>query len=268
MRRRSPRTGHSLVLPAAVMTVLTGAFLVWLLIDAPPSKPVERASPNIPIRAPSFAPAVTAEVVPVAPRPATVATPLPVAPAPVAPEPPPVETPAVEAAVEEPAAPAPAPTPLPPPLALQPGLQQAAAPIGAPLQLGLANSAPAAPAPPPVAPRPLQTARAPVQPQPLDSPAPPPIANDEPPAAAVAAGTFAAILASTESEADARAQLVPLQKRFVGVLGGKRLSYHREKVAGGAFQWRIRTTGLSEADAEALCSRVSAAGGECSTSPQ
>jgi hypothetical protein len=91
--------------------------------------------------------------------------------------------------------------------------------------------------------------------------------NDAQPAEQASAATFTVVLAKADSEGEARAQLSPLTKKYGSLLGARRLSYHREK-SGGAYVWQVRTSGLSESDAQTLCERITAAGGDCSASPQ
>ena len=96
---------------------------------------------------------------------------------------------------------------------------------------------------------------------------PPDAAVDTPTEAPAGAATYSVVLAKVDSESEARAQLSPLSKKYSSLLGARRLNYHREK-SGGAYVWQVRTSGLNEADAEALCERITAAGGECNALPQ
>ena len=277
-RRQGRRRQGSIVLPAFVATVLFGAVLAWVIVDAPAPAPAPaRPSPNVPIRAPANAPIQPVAVQSIAPAPLN-SLPAPAGLPPVAtmgPEPDTAPEPPVEVA----AAP---PVPLPPPLVLQPsqhvsGIATASGPAGEPLQLGpapLTAVAPpvvvAPPAAPPLVTHSVQTTRIAPPPPPVEEELDP-SANlpggqpDAPANTAAAGGTFSVVLAKVESESDARAQLGPLQTKYGSLLRGHRLSYHREKV-GGAFVWNVRTTGLGEAEARILCERINTDGGECSTS--
>jgi hypothetical protein len=73
--------------------------------------------------------------------------------------------------------------------------------------------------------------------------------------------SFMIVLATVESESEARAQLQQLHKKYAG-LGLKKLGYTRVK-SGPDYVWRVRSTGLSEEEAGELCEKISAAGGKC-----
>jgi hypothetical protein len=110
----------------------------------------------------------------------------------------------------------------------------------------------AAPAP---AIAPQQPARREVSPPPAPGPA----------AAAPASpdGSYSAFLsAGLPDQATARAQLLDMQRKYAGALGSRRLSYKGVK-SGGSLTYRLRVGHLSRADAEALCTRVKAQGGDC-----
>ncbi|HUZ66914.1 MAG TPA: hypothetical protein VMU56_04535 [Beijerinckiaceae bacterium] len=77
---------------------------------------------------------------------------------------------------------------------------------------------------------------------------------------------FAAYLTSS-TEAQARQQLVPLQRKYGSELGGHRLSYHRMRV-GGAVVYRVRAGLLSKPQADALCQKIQTAGGSCDVGPE
>jgi SPOR domain len=58
-----------------------------------------------------------------------------------------------------------------------------------------------------------------------------------------------------------------LQQKYSGALARRRLSYHRMK-ENGAFVYKVRVASLSQADAQALCAKLQAAGGGCEVAPQ
>jgi hypothetical protein len=80
-------------------------------------------------------------------------------------------------------------------------------------------------------------------------------------------GVFSILLASVETESEARAKLTQFKQKFASLLGARRLNYHRTK-QDGALVWHVRSTGLTEADAEELCEQIERAGGECAAWPQ
>ena len=253
LRRRTPMRGASLALPAAVMIVLGTAFVLWFLIGAPPGGgQVGQANATTPIRPPVQSPQIA------------------LAPA------------LVEARVSEPA-PTPAlpaliltgePEAVPPeasammPLALQPTRQISTpapmtAVVGEPQQISAPRTTPPLPpaaperrAPtPPAAPQLAQVA-----------PAPGPVAT-EPDKEKPARANFSIVLASVETESEARAKVGQFKQKFASLLGARRLNYHRTK-QDGALVWHVRSAGMTEADAEALCEQIEKAGGECAAWPQ
>ncbi len=134
-------------------------------------------------------------------------------------------------------------------------------------------AAPPAPAAPPVrppvaapapAPAPVVSAPAPVvaatpAPAPVRAPAPP---VAPPPSGDAGGGDFAVQLGAPGSEAEAREAVSRLQQRFGGVIGGRPLSVRPADVNGRTI-FRVRVTGLSREDANGLCERLKAAGGQC-----
>ena len=78
---------------------------------------------------------------------------------------------------------------------------------------------------------------------------------------------FAIILASVETEGEARAKVGQFKQKFASLLGARRLNYHRTR-QDGALVWHVRSTGLTEGDAEELCEQIERAGGECAAWPQ
>jgi hypothetical protein len=74
--------------------------------------------------------------------------------------------------------------------------------------------------------------------------------------------SYMIILASVETEAEARAQLQQIHKKYSAALGAKKLGYTRVK-SGNDYVWRVRSTGLSEDEAEEICEKIETAGGKC-----
>ena len=277
LRKRPPARGASLALPAAVMIVLGAAFVLWFLIGSPPGGgQVGQANATTTIRPPVQPPRIASAPALVEAMVSEPATP-PVLPALILSGEP-------EAAAPESAAGAMLP------LALQPTRQISTpapmtAVVGEPQQISAPRSAPPLPpAPPerraPIAPvtQPMaQVAQAPMAPPkaaPVSAPAPVPASSPVP--ATVAAetekenpsrGVFAIILASVETEAEARAKVGLFKQKFASLLGARRLNYHRTK-QDGALVWHVRSTGMTEADAEELCDQIEKAGGECAAWPQ
>lgn len=140
-------------------------------------------------------------------------------------------------------------------------------------------STPAAQQPPKAETRPQQPAAAPRPAQPSQN-APLPLNNNNraatPPAAAPApapqrvanapaasgGGGFAIQLASRPTESDARNASTQLAQRFAGQIGGRQTTVVRGE-ANGNTVYRVRALGFSQADANAACDRIRAAGGAC-----
>jgi hypothetical protein len=83
-----------------------------------------------------------------------------------------------------------------------------------------------------------------------------------PPVAAQGGGEWAVQLAAPRSEADAQSAVAKLKSKYSGELGDSALSIHQADVKGQAI-YRVRVSGLSKADASALCSKLKAGGGDC-----
>ena len=265
IRRRAPVRGASLALPAAVMIVLGAAFVLWFLIGSPPGGgQVAQANATTPIRPPVQPPQIASAPALVEAR---ISEPVP-----------PPTLPALILTGEPEAAPPEAGAMMP--LALQPTRQISTpapmtAVVGEPQQISAPRTAPPLPpAPPerrapnpPVTPQVAQVAQAPILP-PKAAPAPAPApttaeAEKEKPARA----NFAIILASVETEADARAKVVQFKQKYASLLGARRVNYHRTK-QDGALVWHVRSTGMTETEAETLCEQIEKAGGECAAWPQ
>ena len=78
-----------------------------------------------------------------------------------------------------------------------------------------------------------------------------------------AGDSFVIILATVETESEARAQLQQIHKKYAG-LGLKKLGYTRVK-SGYDYVWRVRSSGWSEEEADEICEKIGAAGGKCTT---
>ena len=266
--KRTPPSAGLLVLPAVVLGVLCGAFVIWFLIGAPEFTVTPWAdSPEAPVRVAVQAP----QMANTAPLPPLRTSSIPAAP--------PEAAPALP--LQQPAAPMPAGDSMA--LALQP-MPQISIPaamrsvMSEPQQISEPQPA-AAPVPRRVATPPAQPpiAAAAVQPpKPTPAPAPPPapVAAPAPePSPTAAEGeqparrNFSIVLARVETEGEARAKLGPLKQKFSAQLGGRRLNYHRVK-EGGAYVWRVRSPGLTEDDATEICEKIESAGGDCSAVAQ
>jgi hypothetical protein len=119
-------------------------------------------------------------------------------------------------------------------------------PVSAPLQLGTANaSAPADKA------QKLPTKLR-----------PPEVAANAQPASAPGGGEWAVQLAAPRSEADAQSAIQKLQTKYAAALGDNELAVRKAEVNGDAI-YRVRALNLSKADAQSLCQKLKADGGEC-----
>ena len=116
-------------------------------------------------------------------------------------------------------------------------------PVSAPLQLG--SAATEKPAKPP-------TKLSPPQQQ----------ADAQAPAPAVGGGEWAVQLAAPRSDAEAQSAIQRLQTKYGSALGDTALGVKKAEV-GGETIYRVRASGLSKADASALCQKLKADGGDC-----
>ena len=277
LSRRAPSGASFLVLPAVVVGILCGAFLIWFLMGAPEfAVSPWQDSPAAPVRVAVQAPQM-ANAPPLAPLRAS-------SPPPMAPEAMPAAAPEVRP--QAPVLPSDAsmalalqPTPqITTPAAMRSVIsepQQISAPeqdLRAPVPPAPLRRAPQPPTPPPATPtqqaQPLPAAMQPAKP-PTPTGAPTPA--DPTPTAAEAEPSgrrnFSIVLARVETEGEARAKLGPLKQKFGALLGGRRLSYHRVK-EDGVYIWRVRSAGLTETDASELCDKIEGAGGDCTADPQ
>ena len=75
-------------------------------------------------------------------------------------------------------------------------------------------------------------------------------------------GGWAVQLAAPRSEAEAKSVVAKLNEKYASALGGAALGVHKATSKGDTV-YRVRVSGLSKADAAALCARVKGDGGQC-----
>jgi len=80
--------------------------------------------------------------------------------------------------------------------------------------------------------------------------------------AATSSGGWAVQLAAPKSEAEAKSVLARLNEKYASALGGSALAIRKATVNGEPV-YRVRATGLTKADAAALCARIKGDGGQC-----
>ncbi len=80
---------------------------------------------------------------------------------------------------------------------------------------------------------------------------------------AASSGAWAVQLAAPRSEAEAKSVVSKLSGKYASALGGSALGVHKGTSSAGDTVYRVRVTGLSKADAAALCARVKGDGGQC-----
>ena len=248
----------ALIVPAFFLSLLGCALLIWALRpdDVSPVKdlrqqaaaapPVRAPEPANPAARPQQVPPAPAELAPILPPPLPAAIVSPPAPSTAQPEP-------LQA---NPLRPTPELAPTSGALALAP--VRPASSLTPPTREAVVNAQREAAA---VA----SAAREATRPTPA-AVAPAPKEREREPAALSASvekagDSFIVVLATVDSESEARAQLKWLHSKYAG-LGLKKLGYTRVKSAGD-YVWRVRSTGHSEEEAEELCEKIGAAGGKC-----
>ena len=82
-------------------------------------------------------------------------------------------------------------------------------------------------------------------------------------AAATSSGAWAVQLSAPRTEAEANSAVSKLSGKYASALGGSALGVHKATASGGGTVYRVRVTGLSKADAAALCARIKGDGGDC-----
>jgi SPOR domain len=80
--------------------------------------------------------------------------------------------------------------------------------------------------------------------------------------AATASGGWSVQLAAPKSEAEAKSKLTQLTSKYSSELNGSPIGVHKATVNGETI-YRLRVSGLTKADAAALCARLKGDGGEC-----
>jgi cell division septation protein DedD len=121
--------------------------------------------------------------------------------------------------------------------------------LGPPVRSAKPAKAPPAKAAPVVADAaPTDTAAAPAAPAATDN--------------AGAAAGWAVQFAAPRSEADAQSAISRLKSQYADALGGAEIAVRKAEVKGETI-YRVRTGGLSKADAAALCAKLKASGGDC-----
>jgi hypothetical protein len=81
-------------------------------------------------------------------------------------------------------------------------------------------------------------------------------------ARAASSGGWAVQLAAPRSEAEAKATAEKLNAKYASALKGAAIGVHKATVKGETI-YRLRVSGLSKADAAAMCARLKGDGGEC-----
>lgn len=79
---------------------------------------------------------------------------------------------------------------------------------------------------------------------------------------ATASGGWAVQLAAPRSEDEAKSVMDKLKSKYASALSGSGLGVHKATVHGSTI-YRVRVTGLTKADAAALCARIKGDGGQC-----
>ena len=80
--------------------------------------------------------------------------------------------------------------------------------------------------------------------------------------AATTSGGWSVQLAAPKSEAEAQSTLTRLNSKYAAELNGSPIGVHKAQVNGETI-YRLRVSGLTKADAAALCARLKGEGGEC-----
>jgi hypothetical protein len=130
---------------------------------------------------------------------------------------------------------------------------------------------------------PAGTAQAPQEPAQTDAPAKPDKAAKKPKAgqvadatettgsiaqppvdatAATTSGGWSVQLGAPKSEAEAQSALTRLNSKYSGELNGSAIGVHKAQVNGETI-YRLRVSGLTKADAAAMCARLKGEGGQC-----
>jgi cell division septation protein DedD len=80
--------------------------------------------------------------------------------------------------------------------------------------------------------------------------------------AATTSGGWSVQLAAPKSEAEAQSTMTRLNSKYAAELNGSPIGVHKAQVNGDTI-YRLRVSGLTKADAAALCARLKGEGGQC-----
>ena len=80
--------------------------------------------------------------------------------------------------------------------------------------------------------------------------------------AATTSGGWSVQLAAPKSEAEAKSALARLNSKYSAELNGSPIGVHKAEVHGETI-YRLRVSGLTKADAAAMCARLKGEGGQC-----
>jgi hypothetical protein len=80
--------------------------------------------------------------------------------------------------------------------------------------------------------------------------------------AATTSGGWSVQLAAPKSEAEAKSDVARLSSKYSAELNGSPIAVHKAEVKGETI-YRLRVSGLTKADAAALCARLKGEGGQC-----
>src|SRR5580693_6703035 len=80
--------------------------------------------------------------------------------------------------------------------------------------------------------------------------------------AATTSGGWSVQLAAPKSEAEANSKLTQLSSKYGAELNGSAIGVHKAEVNGETI-YRLRVSGLTKADAAAMCARLKGEGGQC-----
>jgi hypothetical protein len=80
--------------------------------------------------------------------------------------------------------------------------------------------------------------------------------------AATTSGGWSVQLAAPKSEAEAKSDVARLSSKYSAELNGSPIGVHKAEVKGETI-YRLRVSGLTKADAAAMCARLKGEGGQC-----
>ena len=80
--------------------------------------------------------------------------------------------------------------------------------------------------------------------------------------AATTSGGWSVQLAAPKSEAEAKSEVARLTSKYSAELNGSPIGVHKAEVKGETI-YRLRVSGLTKADAAAMCARLKGEGGQC-----